>query len=733
VWAGRHLGPLLPMTTDDEPKQPPSPLEKTAQTPKPAGLSGQKLGNRRVRVERTRSEYFRYTPSGSLEARPKAHEEVDTGRRVMAGLRRVLFGRPLASAEEIGERLSKKKALAIFSSDAISSSAYATEEILRALLISGFGLAALTLALPVSISIALLLGVVAISYRQVVVAYPTGGGSYSVSKANIGRLASLIAASALLIDYVLTVAVSISSASEQVVAAVPALGAWQVLMAVGVVALITLANLRGVREAGNIFAVPTYLFVGTALLMIVLGGWQIIVGGEGRSYPSLHDQSVDLASMAILLLAMRAFASGAVALTGTEAIATGVPSFQPPESRNAATTLAVMAVLLGTLFIGITFLASGFAVVPNDEATVLSQVAGHVFGLDSIGFYLFLTFAAIILMLAANTSFSAFPRLAAVLASDNFMPRRFAYRGDRLAFTAGIVVLGALAAILIVAFGGDTHALIPLYAVGVFIDFTISQTGMIRHWLRERPAGYRRRLTVNAIGAVITALVAIDVTIVKAPSSLLVLLLIPILVGVMWFIHHEYDTAEEDLQVDRSRVYGKPTKKSRVIIPVPNLSRAVIRTVQFGLTICDDVRAIHITVDAEAAAELRKDWEHVLPDVPLVIVETPYRSLVVPFLHYLDVMAPTPPDTITVVVLPEYVPHHWWDRVLHNQKAHRIRQALVGRRNTVVAEVPYGAMRPDSTRGGKNGDEVDETQGAEPGRGSDAAETKPARRFGWRR
>ena len=651
------------MTNDEGDKRPPSAHEKTTPVAKPRSLSGQKPGNRRVRVERPRSEYFRYTPSGALEARPKAHEEFESGRRFMATTRRVLFGRPLASAEEIGERLSKKKALAIFSSDAISSSAYATEEILRALLIGGLGIAALNLALPVSITIALLLGVVAISYRQVVVAYPNGGGSYSVSKANLGRLASLIAAAALLIDYVLTVAVSISSASEQIVAAIPNLGPWQVAIAVAVVAVITLANLRGVREAGNIFAIPTYLFVGTALLMIVLGAWQIVVLGGGAAYPSLQESSVDIASMAILLLAMRAFASGAVALTGTEAIATGVPAFEPPEPKNAASTLAVMAVLLAVLFIGITFLASGFAIVPNEEATVLSQVAGSVFGIDSVGFYLFLTFAAVILMLAANTSFSAFPRLAAVLAGDNFWPRRFAYRGDRLAFTSGIVVLGVLAAVLIVIFGGDTHALIPLYAVGVFIDFTISQTGMIRHWRRERPPGFRRRLSVNALGAVITGLVAIDVAVVKAPTSLIVLGLIPVLVAVMWFIHHEYDTAAEELEVDRSRVYGPPTKLSRVIIPVPSLSRAVIRSVQFGRSLSDDVRAVHLTIDREAAEELRRDWERMLPGVPLVIVETPYRSLVVPFLHYLDVMAPTPPNTITIVVLPEYVPRHWWDRL----------------------------------------------------------------------
>jgi hypothetical protein len=297
------------------------------------------------------------------------------------------------------------------------------------------------------------------------------------------------------------------------------------------------------------------------------------------------------------------------------------------------------------------------------------------------------------------------------------------------------VVLGILAGILIIIFGGDTHALIPLYAVGVFIDFTISQTGMIRHWLRERPPGYRRRLTVNAIGAVITGLVAIDVAVVKAPSSLLVLLLIPVLVAIMWFIHHEYDSADEELRVDRSRVYGKPTKKNRVIIPVPTLSQAVIRSVQFGRSLSDDVRAVHITVDPEAAARLRKDWEHMLPDVPLIIVETPYRSLVVPFLHYLDVMAPTPPNTITVVVLPEYVPRHWWDRILHNQKAHRIRGALVGRPNTVVADVPYGTghVNGNGNGGDRAGRHVPGDAGPGDGPAAPPNEEQPRRRFGWRR
>jgi amino acid transporter len=656
-------------------------------------LQGRKPGDRRVRVERPQSEYFRYAAPDTLVARPKAHEEKRSLGRSMALVRRSLFGRPLASDEEINERLSKTKALAIFSSDAISSSAYATEEILRALLLAGIGFAALNLALPISIAIALLLAVVAISYRQVCIAYPTGGGSYSVSKANFGRRASLVAASALLIDYVLTVAVSISSASEQVIAAIPDLAPFHVFIALAMVALITIANLRGLRESGNIFAIPTYLFVGSAILMIAMGGYQIIIEGQGAHYPDLGDRIDELTTVALVLMVLRSFASGAVALTGTEAIATGVPAFKPPEAQNAARTLAVMAVLLTVLFVGITFVASGYAIVPDDHETVIAQVAAAVFGDESAGFFLFLTFATLILMLAANTSFAAFPRLAAVLADDGFFPRQFAFRGDRLAYTAGIVVLGLAASVLIVGFGGDTHALIPLYAVGVFIDFTISQSGMVRHWLKTKAQGWHYRIAINALGAVVTAVVAVVVTGAKAPQSLVVLVLIPIIAVGMALIRHEYDTVGEELSLRSGQVFEAPRKRNRVIIPVPGLSRAVVQSVQFGRSLSDDVRAVHITVDADAVAKLRKEWERTLPGVPLVIVETPFRSLVTPFLHYLDVMAPTEEGLITIVVLPEYVPRHWWDRLLYNQTANTLKRALVGRPDTVVADVPYAKER----------------------------------------
>jgi amino acid transporter len=658
-------------------------------------LQGRKPGDKRVRVERPHAPYFRYTGKDTLTAKEAASIPTTPVGKVFATIRGHLFGRPLASEEEIGERLSKTKALAIFSSDAISSSAYATEEILRVLILGGA--AALAFGVEVSVAIAVLLVAVAISYRQVCIAYPTGGGSYTVSKLNIGRTVSLVAASALLIDYVMTVAVSTSSAVEQIVSAFPGLYAERVVIGVAAIALIGIANLRGLREAGNIFAAPTYLFVGSALLMIAVGAFRIIVLGEGESYQqTVVGQATDIVQPLTALLLLRAFAAGAVALTGTEAIATGVPAFKPPESKNAATTLAVMAALLATLFIGITFLAVNFAIVPidfPDKQTVISQVARTVYG-DGVPYYLFQAFTAILLFLAANTSFNAFPRLLAILAGDGHMPRQFAMRGDRLAFSYGIIVLASLAAALIIIFGGSTHLLIPLYAVGVFIDFTISQTGMIRHWLRERSPGWRRRLSINAFGAFLTAVVAVIVTGVKfADGAWLVLVLIPILVAIMSFIHHQYDGQAKELEVRESGVIPGPHREQRVVIPVNGINRAVVQAINFARVLTRDVRAVYVTDDLDAGEALRKRWERQVPDVPLVIVESPFRAVISPFIAYLDILdAAWPPDKeapVTIVVLPEYVARHWWDRMLYNQTAKRLKAELVGREHTVIADVPY--------------------------------------------
>jgi len=646
-------------------------------------------------VERPHAAYFRYTGRGQLKAKPAASLPTTPAGRLAARLKSIALGRPLANEEEAGERLSKKKALAIFSSDAISSSAYATEEIVRVLVLGG--VAALALSLPVSIAIALLLGVVAFSYRQVCIAYPTGGGSYSVSKANFGKIASLVAASALLIDYTLTVAVSTSSAVEQIVSAVPSVAPIAVLIGVGAIALLTIGNLRGLREAGNIFAVPTYLFLGAALLTIVLGVIQVL-GGDQAAYTAeqLARQQSSVESLSMILV-LRAFASGAVALTGTEAIATGVPAFQPPESRNAATTLLVMGVLLATLFIGITFLAVNFAVLPIEQSareTVIAQVAAHVYGDGSIPFFLFQAFTALLLFLAANTSFAAFPRLAAVLAQDGFFPRQFSFRGDRLAFSMGIVVLGVFAAALVIAVGGHTHTLIPLYAVGVFTDFTISQAGMIRHWLRERPPGWRYRLAINAIGCVATAVVAIVVTTVKfVDGAWLVILLIPTFVGLMMFVHRQYAEQARELHVRDDIVIPGPHRSQRVVIPVPGINRAVVQAVNFARAIGPDIRGVYVTDDIEGGEELRHRWERQFPEVTLVLVESPFRAFIGPFVAYLDVLDREWPAEqeapITIVVLPEYVARHWWDRLLYNQTAKRLKATLVGREHTVIADVPY--------------------------------------------
>jgi amino acid transporter len=661
-------------------------------------LQGRKPGDKRVRVDRPHAPYFRYTGPGQLTAKQAASIPTTPGARMIARIRAMVLGRPLASEEEVGERLSKVKALAIFSSDAISSSAYATEEILRAFVLTGAALAAFTFALPVSLAIALLLGVVAFSYRQVCLAYPNGGGSYSVSKANLGRLASLVAASALLIDYNLTVAVSTSSAVEQIVSAVPSLAPISIAIGVAAIGLMTIANLRGLREAGNIFAVPTYLFLGSAFLMIGMGIFRIVVLGDTRApSPEAIAAATDTTQAVGILVLLRAFSSGAVALTGTEAIATGVPAFKPPESRNAATTLMVMAVVLGVLFVGITFLATNFGVMPPDgpgQKTVIAQVASVVFGGDSIGFYLFQGFTALLLFLAANTSFNAFPRLGAVLGMDGFFPRQFSFRGDRLAFSMGIIALGLIAASLVVLFEGETHALIPLYAVGVFIDFTIAQAGMIRHWWRMRSPGWRRRLAINAVGCVSTAIVAVVVTTIKfVDGAYLVLLLIPILVAMMLFIRREYDDQERELHVREDLIVEGPHREQRVVVPVNGINRAVVQAVNFGRTMSRDIRAVYVTEDPEAGDALRERWERQVPGVPLVIVESPYRAVISPLLAYLDVLDQAwPPDKaapITIVVLPEYVPRHWWDRLLYNQTAKRLKAAILGREHTVIADVPY--------------------------------------------
>jgi amino acid transporter len=654
-----------------------------------------------VRVERPHSPYFRYTGPGQLVAKAAASGPTTPGGRFLARIRAFLFGRPLASEEELGERLPKKKALAIFSSDAISSSAYATEEILRVLVLAGAG--AILVSLEIAIAISVLLAVVAISYRQLCRAYPNGGGAYAVAKANLGSLASLVAAAALLIDYVMTVAVSTASAIAQTYSVIPSLYEFRIEIAVVAIALITVANLRGLRESGNIFAVPTYLFVGLALLMIGLGVVRMATGGAvDVPQPDAVPLGTGTEGIGLFLL-LRAFASGSVALTGTEAIANGVPAFKPPESRNASNTLVVMAVLLAILFVGITVVADGFGILPTEEGgrTVVALVASVIFGVDSPLFYAFQASTALILFLAANTSFNAFPRLAALLAEDGYMPRQFSFRGDRLAFSWGIVLLAAIAAALLAAFDGDTHALIPLYSVGVFVCFTLSQGGMVRHWARERGPGWAGRAAVNAVGAILTFVVLIVVASVKfVDGAYLVVILIPILVGMMLFVHRQYARSARELAVRSDYVAQPPVREERVVVPVPGINRAVIQAINVARSVADDVRAVFIFEDPEVVARVRDDWDRQVPGVPLVVIESPYRALAGPLVAYLDVLdrawPPDRPSPITFVVIPEYVAKSWWERLLYNQSARRLRALLLGRPQTVVVNVPYRREDPDA-------------------------------------
>ena len=663
-------------------------------------ITGRKMGDKRVRVERPHAPYFRYTGPNQLVAKPAASAPRSDLERTLLRGKAWLIGKPLASEEEIGERLSKRLALPIFSSDAISSSAYATEEILRVLVLAG-GLA-LLVSIEVAIAISVLLAVVAISYRQVCNAFPGGGGAYAVARQELRPILGLVAAAALLIDYVMTVAVSTSSAMDQLISIVPGIDngsdhRLRIIIAVTVIALIMIANLRGLRESGNIFAIPTYLFVVMALAIVGSGVFHIVTG---TVVPLEHQvEAVKLGTQTLgLVLILQAFASGSVALTGVEAIANGVPAFKPPEAKNAGNTMLAMAVLLGVIFIGVTVISRAYDILPSEPLsggpTVIALVATTAFGSNSALFYVFQVATALILFLAANTSFNAFPRLAAILSEDGYFPRQFSFRGDRLAYSWGIFLLAAVAAALYVAFEGNTTGLIPLYSVGVFVCFTLSQSGMVLHWFRGREAGWWWRLGVNAFGAVLTLVVLVIVLSEKFQhGAWVVAILIPALVGMMLFINRQYTASARALAISPDYIVATPSREERAVVPVPSLNRAVVRAVNVARSITDDVIAVYISEDAEMSARMRTRWERQVPGVPLVIVESPYRALAGPLVAYLDVLDRAwPPDKaepITFVVVPEYVARHWWERILYNQSARRLRTVLLGRPHTVVVDVPY--------------------------------------------
>ncbi|MGZ6313020.1 MAG: APC family permease [Candidatus Limnocylindrales bacterium] len=658
-----------------------------------APQQGRKPGDRRVRVETPHRRYFRYTAPGVLEAKATAEAPMTPAGRAVAALRKVVFGAPLHREAEITERLPVWKALPVFSSDVMSSVAYATEASLFTLLVAGT--ATFWLVMPISVLIVALLALVTFSYRQTIRAYPGGGGSYIVARANLGVLPGLVGAAALLVDYVLTVSVSVSAGILALASAFPVLQGIQVELIVVSILVVMLINLRGVRESGTIFAIPTYLFVVGALLLVAVGLAQTMLGspphvtGVPAAVPAVESLS--------LLIVLRAFADGSSAMTGTEAVANGVPAFKPPEWRNARTTMAIMASLLAVMFLGISYLALVSGAVPgaNGGESVLSQVTRATFGTGAF-YYLFQLATMGILVLAANTSFADFPRLSSILARDGFMPRQFAFRGERLAFNAGIVALAFVSIALVVAFNGRVEALIPLYAIGVFTAFTLSQSGMVRHWFTERGPGWRRSALINGIGATATAIVTVIFAIAKfALGAWIVIIIVPVLVGAMLLIARTYRDEARGLEVREEALISRPRRPQRVIVAAPSLNRAVVQAIKVGQTMGREVNVVHVTSSAEDGERVREQIERQIPDVPVTIVESPYRTLVRPFVRYLEVLQLEHPEEVLLVLIPEHVPRHWWERLLYNQNAHRIRQALVGRKDIVVLDVPYRREPPE--------------------------------------
>jgi amino acid transporter len=655
-------------------------------------LPGRKVGDRRVRVDRPHAKYFRYTAPGVFSAKLAAEAPSTPLGLALARTRRVLFGRPLSSEEEIVERLPKWKALPVFSSDVMSSVAYATEASLYTLL--GAGALAFGWLLPISFAIIGVLVLVTLSYRQTIRAYPNGGGSYIVAHANLGVLPGLVAAAALLTDYVLTVAVSVSSGVQALYSAFPALTPIAVPIIVLAILVVMGVNLRGIRESGTIFATPTYIFLGSALLMIGLGVLRTALG-QTPQVTDVVPAHVPAETLGLLLV-MRAFADGCSAMTGTEAVANGVPAFKPPEWQNARTTMLVMATLLGTMFLGTSFLAHVTGALPAASGeSVLSQIGRSVYGPGPLWYVLQLSTMGI-LVLAAQTSFADFPRVASILAKDGYFPRQFAFRGERLAFNAGIIALALVSILLAVAFQGRVEALIPLYAIGVFTAFTLSQAGMVRHWFTERGEGWRRSAFFNGLGAVTTATVVVIFAIAKfALGAWIVLLVVPILIALMLFVHHAYAEEARGLEVRRYAVIPPPHRAQRVIVAAPAFTRAVVQAIRVGQTMASNVEVVHVTADREEGERFRERLVAQVPGAVVVVVESPYRTLVNPFVRYLETSQAERPDEVAVVLIPEYVPRHWWDRILYNQNAHRIRSELVGRRDVVVLDVPYRREQPE--------------------------------------
>jgi amino acid transporter len=598
-------------------------------------------------------------------------------------LKRWLVGDPLKTAQAAEQRLSKTLALAIFSSNNISSVAYATEEILLVLILAGT--AAIAWSIPVSLAILFLVLVLTISYRQIIYEYPEGGGAYTVAKANLGELPALAAAGALMISYVVTVAVSIAAGIAALTSAVPSLFVHREALGLVTILFIVIVNLRGVRDSGQFFAIPTYFAIGVLSFLVVVGLVRSLYDSTPVS-PAM-EPSGGLEPITLFLI-LRSFAVGCSAVTGMEVISNGVKAFRAPESKNAATTMIWMSIILGSLFMGVSWLAHHYGILPKPDETVVSQLARVVFGNGAV-YYAVQIGTMILLILAANSAFAGFPHLASILARDGFMPHQMATFGDRLVFSNGIVVLGFFACLLLVLFQGDTHSLIPLYAIGVFMSFTISQSGMVRSWLRRKGKHWRKKLLVNGVGAFTTGVATLIIATTKFwDGSWIVLFLVPLLIMMFRGIRSHYKAVKEQISLTRDSRPPRP-RHNLILIPISGVNRSVIRAVDYARSRGGDIKALLVDVNKEETALAEIQWAQWGCGVPLIVLPSPYRSILGSIMDFVEEHRQKDPDCWITVVLPEILPARWWQNILHNQRALILKASLLFKDRVVLTDVPF--------------------------------------------
>ena len=630
--------------------------------------------------------------------------EETTGYKPKTTLQTWLIGRPLATADAPHQTIGKLVGLAVFSSDAMSSVAYGPQETMVILAAAGVG--ALHLAVPLVMAIVVLLIILTFSYEQTIHTYPGGGGAYIVARDNLGEFPAQTAGAALLTDYILTVAVSISSGVAQLISAYPGIYPYRVVIAVGLIMMIMVINLRGVKESGITFSIPTYFFLILIFTTVIIGFIRYFSGTLGAVINPPPMETTILQPISLFLI-LRAFANGTSSLTGVEAISNGVTAFKEPHSKNAGMTLIWMAGILGTLLLGITFLSTKIGALPSESETIISQLFRTVYNGRGLLYILNISATTVILIMAANTAFADFPRLSALQAGDGFLPRQLTFRGSRLVFSGGIVSLAVIASLLVIGFKASVTSLIPLYAIGVFLSFTLSQTGMARHWWKsghlspgkeivERGStlrhdnGWVHKMLINGLGAVCTAIVAVIFAVTKfKDGAWIIIILIPVMITIFYQIHLHYKHLANQLSLENTpekRIFTR----NRVIIPISGVHNGTRAGLQFAKMLSDDVTAVHVSLDPEETSKVKAKWENWGDGYRLIVLNSPYRLFLEPLLDYIDkISAIQAPNEIITIVVPQFIPKHWWTNILHMRTAESLRKTLLHRKNIVITEVPY--------------------------------------------